>query len=526
MFNKEYSSPFKGKSVLVVDPLENMRVTISGMLFDLGFTEILQAKDGIEADNLLRSRKINMVISEYHLPKLDGIKLLRKVRLDKKLANIPFVMVSATIEQSEVVRAIRFGVSEYVVKPFSINMLHQRLKSAVENPIKAAFALQGTKKSQTTTGDKVKQKRTLLIVDDVVDNIQIISDSLRENYKVKAATSGAKAIKLCLSESPPDLVLLDIMMPDIDGIEVCKRLKKSPVTQHIPIIFITSLTQTENVVEGLNVGAVDYITKPINPQILKARVDTHCKLLLANQSIREQVDTMIENVHLRDEFDLIFQNDLRTPLSELNAAVDTVERKHHHPDMVLQAVKTIRHSSTRLSQQIDNFLSLYKIEDGSYLYQPVTLNLSEIVNEVLGAFSLTTSSKCLEVNCDIDPLITIEGEASLTKSLISNIHKNALEAAPRGSSITLGCQLDKEKVTLAIHNQGLVADQIASRLFEKYSSYDKHNATGIGAYASKLMIEVQGGTLDFESTLLQGTTMKMTFVKKYVNKNASTYLSE
>jgi len=484
------------------------------MLSDLGF-EVLQSKDGLEADNILKKRKVDVVISEYNLPKIDGITLLRKIRLDSKMSNMPFIMLSATIEQSEVARAIRLGVSEYLVKPFSVDMLYQRLIKAIENPIKVTFALKKPRQSQTNLKVQAEKKHSILIVDDVTDNIKIISDSLRSFYKMRAVTTGANAIKVCLSDSPPDLILLDIMMPDMDGLEVCKWLKKSPVTQHIPIIFITALTQAENVVEGLKVGAVDYITKPINPHILKARVDTQCKILAINDNLREQVDMMVENVQLRDECDRIVQHDLRIPLSELTETIKSVENHYRNPVKVLQSVKSLRQSSGLLAQQIDNIITLYKLEDGSYKYQPVSLILSDIVNDVRETFSLSSSKKLLEINSEIDLDICIEGEVFLTKSLISNIYKNAMEAAPRGSAITFASKTAAGKVILTIQNYGMVADKIADQLFEKYTSHGKRNAVGVGAYLSKLMIEMQGGTISFESNQQQSTTtLKMTFINK------------
>jgi putative two-component system response regulator len=129
--------------------------------------------------------------------------------------------------------------------------------------------------SPNTSGEKNR----LLIVDDEPINIQILSSILGDDYTLNAATNGRKALELARSQLP-DLILLDMMMPDIDGLEVCKTLKSEPATQDIPIIFVTGMSDPENEERGLEAGAVDYISKPVSPPIVKARVKIHIQNFL------------------------------------------------------------------------------------------------------------------------------------------------------------------------------------------------------------------------------------------------------
>ncbi|MBV5300818.1 MAG: response regulator [Methylococcales bacterium] len=119
------------------------------------------------------------------------------------------------------------------------------------------------------------QKPTILVVDDTPDNLDLMGDLLMDDYRVKVANSGKKALEIIQSASPPDLVLLDIMMPEMDGYEVCTILKSSEETKNIPVIFLTAKTNTIDEQKGFEIGAVDYITKPISPAIVMARVKTH-----------------------------------------------------------------------------------------------------------------------------------------------------------------------------------------------------------------------------------------------------------
>lgn len=122
------------------------------------------------------------------------------------------------------------------------------------------------------------EKATILIVDDSPANLSLLSDVLKPEYRTQAAVSGEKALKLAGSGAPPDLILLDIMMPGMDGYEVCRRLKAHPATRNIPVIFVTAMTEVEDETRGLELGGVDYITKPISAPIVKARVRTHLAL--------------------------------------------------------------------------------------------------------------------------------------------------------------------------------------------------------------------------------------------------------
>ncbi len=129
----------------------------------------------------------------------------------------------------------------------------------------------------------------ILVVDDTPENIQVLGGILRPDYQVKAAINGAKALKIAATSPRPDMILLDVMMPDLDGFEVCRRLKADPVTSNIPVIFITAKNEIADEKRGFELGAVDYITKPISPPLVKARVRTHLALSDQNRELARQV---------------------------------------------------------------------------------------------------------------------------------------------------------------------------------------------------------------------------------------------
>ena len=134
------------------------------------------------------------------------------------------------------------------------------------------------------------EKATVLVVDDTPDNLTLMSSLLKDTYKVKVAHNGEKALKVARSEAPPDLILLDIMMPGMDGYEVCQHLKSDPATRDIPVIFLTAKSEVEDEKKGLELGAVDYITKPISPPIVMARVATQLSLKASADFLRDKAD--------------------------------------------------------------------------------------------------------------------------------------------------------------------------------------------------------------------------------------------
>jgi putative two-component system response regulator len=145
------------------------------------------------------------------------------------------------------------------------------------------------------------KKATILVVDDTSDNLALMSNLLKTDYKVKVANSGERALKIAASENVPDLILLDVMMPGMDGYEVCQLLKSNPATRHIPVIFLTGKTAVEDEKRGLEMGAVDYLTKPISPPIVLARVKIHLDLKAHSDFLRDKNDFLEMEVSRRTE---------------------------------------------------------------------------------------------------------------------------------------------------------------------------------------------------------------------------------
>jgi len=151
---------------------------------------------------------------------------------------------------------------------------------------------------------KPPEPMTLLLVDDVPDNLQAANAILKDEYKIRVATSGEKALELASKKPLPNLILLDVMMPAMDGYEVCARLKSNPETRDVPVIFLTGLTEAADETRGFDVGAVDYIHKPFSPAVVKARVRTHLMLRQARQQLASQLDAINNELEMARQIQL------------------------------------------------------------------------------------------------------------------------------------------------------------------------------------------------------------------------------
>jgi putative two-component system response regulator len=184
---------------------------------------------------------------------------------------------------------------------------------------------------------------TILVVDDTPANLDLMAGLLQDRYRVKVAISGEKALQIARSGSPPDLILLDIMMPGLSGYEVCEQLKRDPATRSIPIIFLTAMAATENETRGLELGAVDFITKPVNPPIVLARVATHLRLKDAADFLRDQ-NTFLEAEVQRRTRDLIAIQDVTIQMMAGLAETRDSETGNH--------IRRTQHYVKALAQQL------------------------------------------------------------------------------------------------------------------------------------------------------------------------------
>jgi CheY-like chemotaxis protein len=288
----------KSAAILIVDDYLLIRTAVRQVLAELGFANVFQADNGKAAQDLMRKQAVDVVIGDWGMPVMSGLDLLRWMRRDARHAHTPFMMLTAEANPASVRSALQAGVDAYMIKPFTVHSFAGKFMAMIgtvqdgvgpppgPGPDAAAPpVLEPTPVPADVIGLQAplaeRLKRcTVLIVDDVPSNIEVLSGALKDEYAIKVAISGRKALEIA-GAFPVDLILLDIMMPVMDGFETCRRLKADPATAHVPVIFLSAKDTVDDIVGGLRLGAVDYVSKPADPTFLKARFATHLALATA-----------------------------------------------------------------------------------------------------------------------------------------------------------------------------------------------------------------------------------------------------
>lgn len=213
--------------------------------------------------------------------------------------------------------------------------------------------------------DKVlKENPMILVVDDQTENLQLVGQILQENnYRAALTSSGREALNFT-SKSRPDLILLDIMMPKMDGFHVCQALKADLSTADIPVIFLTAKTQTEDLVNAFRMGGVDYITKPFNPDELLSRINTHIQLKLSKEIILKQNEELIRLNEEKNKYLSVIAHDLRNPVSVIFGFVKIIQERFASlsAEDLKEYISIIRMSSENMEQIISKILELKKIK--------------------------------------------------------------------------------------------------------------------------------------------------------------------
>ena len=357
--------------------------------------------------------------------------------------------------------------------------------------------------------DDLHQPASILVVDDVPENIDVLSGILREEYKVRAATSGARCIKIAESDNPPDVILLDIMMPEMDGIEVCRYLQSVEKTRDIPVIFITAKNEVDDVVNGLKVGAVDYVTKPVEPAILKARVKTHVRLKQVNERLRKDIALAIENAQLREDVERITQHDLKNPLGIIMGFSEMMKEDTELSDDIRESAGYMEEAAYTMLSMINSSLDLYKMEKGSYQFQPKEIDIVKVIKRVfLELESLAVARGVRLVFSPHDSEFSVFAEELLCHSLLANLIRNAIEASSVDDEVNI--KLTKENdLHISISNPVMIPEEIQENFFEKYTTAGKKNGTGLGTYSAKLLVATQNGSIDFISNKDNGTILNI-----------------
>jgi signal transduction histidine kinase len=361
----------------------------------------------------------------------------------------------------------------------------------------------------------------ILIVDDIPENLRVLGDMLRRHgYKVRPVPSGALALKACAAQAP-DIILLDINMPEMNGYEVCARLKEDPQLKEIPVLFISALSESDDKVKAFRSGGVDYITKPFQIEEVEARVATHLSLHRQKKELQQNYDCIRELEDLRKSLTRLIVHDLRNPLIAIKAFLEVVTERN--PDLDADSKKHLRlaHGASRqLIDMANSLLDIDRLEEGVLRLKTEQVDLAELCREAIESSSSLLDKRTVTVETGQEPPVA-EVDRSLMLRVIQNILGNALKYTDRNTGIiTMRAELSGEDAVVTLFNNGpAIPHEYHQRIFERFAQVDGQqipgvHCTGLGLSLVKLGVEAHGGTVGVESEVGKGTTFRLTLPYK------------
>ncbi|MGI8908189.1 MAG: hybrid sensor histidine kinase/response regulator [Candidatus Sumerlaeaceae bacterium] len=356
--------------------------------------------------------------------------------------------------------------------------------------------------------------QTVLVVDDTPENLAILSSLLRGNYQTKIAINGANALEIAASEvGRPDLILLDITMPDMDGFEVCRRLKEDEATRDIPVIFLSALNETVDKMKAFGVGGIDYITKPFQAEEVQARVETHLKvrrlqveLEKKNETLEAYNQQLNELSALKDEFLKIASHDLKNPLTCIlgfasiigsTTPAGTVMKADTH-----SWLEKIRLQCLVMQKIIEDFLEFQAMEDGQVKLAREKTDLNALATSVLERNAGYAEKKSVTCTLDLQqPLPLVVGDNDRINQVLDNFVGNAIKFSPTDQTVTVCTRSNGSNVTLEVTDTGPgLTEEDFSKLFVRYAKLSNkptggEKSSGLGLAICKKIIEMHGGEI-------------------------------
>jgi signal transduction histidine kinase len=352
---------------------------------------------------------------------------------------------------------------------------------------------------------------SVLVVDDTIENLRLLASMLEEHgYEVRPVTNGRQALQAA-ERNPPDLILLDITMPEMDGYEVCRRLRANDRSKEVPVIFLTALTDTADKLRAFAIGGVDYITKPFQFEEVLARVNTHVSLRRAQVALADSYERLRALEQLRDDLVHMIIHDLRSPLQAILSSLELLEG----PAAVLDEdsrndLRKAIESSDELGRMINNLLDVSRLEAGRMPLERRVWNLTRMADEVRAA--LETVDRETRIEVESPGAVEVSCDGSLVRRIMENLVGNAIRHTPAGTRIRISIARDEGRAHVAVHDEGGgVPAQARTKIFEKFGTVESrhervYHSVGLGLAFCKLAIEAHGGTIGVDPGVPVGST--------------------
>lgn len=350
------------------------------------------------------------------------------------------------------------------------------------------------------------KKDIVLIVEDYQPNLQVLGKNLeRAGYDIVLSSTGKETFDLAV-KSAPDLVLLDVMLPDMSGLAVCETLKKDPRTRDIPVIFLTAKTEPEDTLEGFRRGAVDYIFKPFNTPELLARVKTQIKLKKAQKELFD-VNTQ------KDRFLSILTHDLKNALSGIVSLSKNLYEliEEGDPAVLKKDLSLIYKSSSELYSVLESLLDWARLQKGAFVFKPAPLDLREHARKIVLLYDSQAQAKKLRILNEVPPELFAYVDKNALHTILRNLVSNAIKFSHPEGTIRIDCDSVAGTLHLGIHDEGVgIKKEKLKNLFSQEGvslpGTSEEVGTGVGLALCYDLTSKSGGHLSVESEEGSGAT--------------------
>ena len=344
---------------------------------------------------------------------------------------------------------------------------------------------------------------TLLIVDDDPTARQVAQAILSaENYQFRHASGGEEALDE-VNASEPDLVLLDVMMPGIDGFEVCRRIRKLKTRAYLPIMMLTALDSSQDLARGLNAGANDFISKPVPRVELRARVRSLLRIRRQHLELVEQAAQLETLSKQREDLVRMLVHDLRSPVTAIQLAASAILAKEKRFDPETRAdLHIIKAESRRVGNSLEEMLLLARQEEGRLSLSFDRVALEQIAHESVKSLAPVAKARSVKLRevWDTDVPMNVLGDAALLRRVADNLVTNAIKFSPGGATVVVHVGVEGPKVILEVLDEGPgVPEEARARIFEKYEIVKMRAAggpqTGLGLPFCRMVVDKHGGAI-------------------------------